>query len=98
MTPERRAVVLSVADCAYYLVGYTDSPVGQAERIDLVRNDQGRASKFPSVYSVKCWLVNEGAERAWLVMQTPYDEMVGRPEGSSALAEVFLDLIENKDA
>lgn len=94
MTPERRAVVLSFADCSHYLVGYTETPVGMADEIEVVRDEGGKARKFPSLYVAKRWLAEQGAEKAWLVMQTPYDEMVGRPEPDSGPGEIPLILVE----
>ncbi len=92
---ERRAVVLSFADCSHYLVGYTASPVGWAEEIDVVRDERGKAQKFPSLYAAKRWLARRGADKAWLVMQTPYDEMVGRPEPEEGMSEIPLVLVED---
>ncbi len=91
---DARAVVLSFADCAHYLVGYTEAPVGWADEIDVVRDERGRAQKFPSLYAAKRWLAQQGADKAWLVMQTPYDEMVGRPEPEEGLSEIPLVLVE----
>ncbi|ROQ18600.1 MULTISPECIES: DUF6482 family protein [Marinimicrobium] len=91
---ERRAVVMSFADCAHYLVGYTETPVGWADEIEVVRDARGRAEKFPSLYAAKRWLAQHGADKAWLVMQTPYDEMVGRPTPEETMSEIPLVLVE----
>lgn len=91
---DRRAVVMSFAECTHYLVGYTETPVGWADEIDVVREAGGRAKKFPSLYAAKVWLAQQGANKAWLVMQTPYDEMVGRPEPEEAMSEIPLVLVE----
>lgn len=94
MIDKPRALVLSIADCAHYLVGYTDQEEGQCEAIDLVKAEDGRPKKFPSLYQAKRWLVAQGANKAWLVMETPYDEMIGRePAGKS---EMPLPLVEDR--
>ncbi len=86
----KRALVISIADQSFYLGGYTDEPEGQSETIDLVRDTKGRPKRFASLTQAKDWFEQQGAERAWLVMQTPYDEMIGNESLSSSELPMIL--------
>lgn len=72
-----RALVFSFSDCTHYLVGFTQEPEGQSDAVQLLRDGEGKLQKFPSAYRAQETLKAMGFERAWLVMQSPYDEMIG---------------------
>jgi len=95
MTTERKALVLSIADCSRYLVGYAEQATSGTETVEVVKGEDGRAKKFASVYQAKLWLVAQGEQRAWLRMETPYDEMVGREPAKPT--DMPLPLIEKLD-
>lgn len=91
----KRALVISVADCGFYLAGYTEEPEGHSDTLALIRGADNRPKKFASLSQAKHWFVQQGEERAWLVMQTPYDEMIGKESVSSS--ELPLILSEQED-
>lgn len=72
-----RALIFSYSDCIHYLAGVTDEPEGQSEFAQLLKDTEGQLRKFPSVYQAQLALKEMGFERCWLVMQSPYDEMIG---------------------
>lgn len=76
MTSER-AIIFSFSDCTHYLAGTTCEPEGMSEQVKLMRNDEGKVRKFPSAYSAQQALKQVGFSKAWMVMQSPYDEMIG---------------------
>lgn len=80
----KRALIISVADCGFYLGGYTDGPEGQCESMDLVRDAVGQPKRFASLSQAKQWFEMQGEERAWLAMHTPYDEMIGKESVSTS--------------
>ena len=78
MVNNRRALILGYADCASYLVAHTRQPPGATTPLELVKDQGGQPLKFPSLYRAKQWWLEAGESRAWLVLSTPYDEMIGK--------------------
>lgn len=72
-----RALIFSYSDCVHYLAGTTDEPEGQSDLAHLLKDDAGKLRKFPSLYRAQLALKEMGFERCWLVMHSPYDEMIG---------------------
>lgn len=73
----KRALIFSYSDCTHYFAGTTDEPEGQNRHAALLKNPDGKLRKFPSLYRAKLALQQLGYTNAWLVMQSPYDEMIG---------------------
>lgn len=91
---QSRALVFSFSDCAQYLVGFTEEPEGQSNRVQLLRDGNGKPQKFPSAYRAQETLKSMGFERAWLVMQSPYDEMIGNDGGLKCEMPLVLNRID----
>ncbi|HEY0892571.1 MAG TPA: DUF6482 family protein [Cellvibrio sp.] len=72
-----RALIFSYSDCVHYLAGITNEPEGQSALARLLKDDAGKLRKFPSLYRAQLALKEMGFERCWLVMHSPYDEMIG---------------------
>lgn len=90
MTLDTRALIFSYSDCLHYLAGVTNEPEGQSELVRLLKNPEGKLRKFPSLYRAQLALKEMGFERCWLVMQSPYDEMIGN--GAAQKAELPMPL------
>lgn len=73
----RRALIFSYSDCSYYFAGTTHEPEGASNATEFLKNTEGKLLKFPSLYRAKLALHQLGHTKAWLVMQSPYDEMIG---------------------
>ncbi|MFC3114517.1 DUF6482 family protein [Cellvibrio fontiphilus] len=85
-----RALIFSYSDCAHYHAGITQEPVGSTEAAQLLRNPEGKVAKFPSLFRAQQALKDLGYTRGWLVMQSPYDEMIGsEPAQKTELALPF---------
>ncbi len=72
-----RALIFSYSDCAHYLAGTTQEPEGSSSAAQLLRNAEGKVAKFPSLFRAQEALKQLGYSNGWLVMQSPYDEMIG---------------------
>lgn len=72
-----RALIFSYSDCAHYLAGITQEPQGLSNAAQLLRNDEGKIAKFPSIFRAQEALKKMGHSHGWLVMYSPYDEMIG---------------------
>lgn len=77
MNANARALIFSYSDCVHYLAGITNEPEGQSEFARFLKDEEGRLRKFPSLYRAQLALKEIGFERCWLVMHSPYDEMIG---------------------
>jgi hypothetical protein len=77
MNSNARALIFSYSDCVHYLAGVTNEPEGQSDLALLLKDTEGKLRKFPSLYRAQLALKEMGFERCWLVMHSPYDEMVG---------------------
>jgi len=78
MNLDQRALIFSYSDSMHYLAGVTHALNGRPEDASLLRDQQGHAIKFPSLISAEEALLSLGFERGWLVMNSPYDEMIGQ--------------------
>jgi len=85
-----RALIFSYSDCANYFAGTTEEPLGQSSATQLLKNSLGKPQKFPSLYAAQKALAALGYEQGWLVMHSPYDEMLGNETAS--LTEMPLNL------
>lgn len=85
-----RALIFSYSDCMHYYVGTTYEPQGSSSVVSFLRGANGKLQKFPSLYRAKLALINLGFTQGWLVMQSPYDEMIGNEPAQKA--ELFLPL------
>jgi hypothetical protein len=74
----QRALIFSYSDCLHYFAGTTAEPEGSNQCATLLKNPDGKLQKFPSLYRAKLALQQLGYTKAWLVMQSPYDEMIGK--------------------
>lgn len=77
MNVNTRALIFSYSDCVHYLAGVTDEPEGRSENARLLKDTEGKLRKFPSLYRAQLALKEMGFDRCWLVMHSPYDEMIG---------------------
>lgn len=73
----QRALIFSYSDCSNYFAGVTSEPEGSSDLAQLIKTADGKPQKFPSLYRAKVALQQLGHNRAWLVMASPYDEMIG---------------------
>ncbi|MDO3380837.1 DUF6482 family protein [Gilvimarinus algae] len=76
MASGERALILSYSDCTHYLAAYGHEPPGGMPDWQVIKEPSGRPKKFVSLYAVKCWWAEQGKTEAWLVTQSPYDEMI----------------------
>lgn len=90
MNTSTRALIFSFSDCVHYLAGVTDEPEGQSELARLLKDETGKVRKFQSLYRAQLALKEMGFERCWLVMHSPYDEMIGN--GAAQKSELLLPL------
>lgn len=90
MNVNARALIFSYSDCVHYLAGITNEPEGQSEFARLLKDEEGRLRKFPSLYRAQLALKKMGFERCWLVMHSPYDEMIGN--GAAQKSELPMPL------
>ncbi|HEY7886261.1 MAG TPA: DUF6482 family protein [Cellvibrionaceae bacterium] len=72
-----RALILSYSDCPHYLLATTLCGKGKADTLTLLKDASGRPLRFASLYAAKRYWQAEGFSEAWLVSQSPYDEMIG---------------------
>ncbi|WP_062063131.1 DUF6482 family protein [Cellvibrio sp. OA-2007] len=77
MNVNSRALIFSYSDCVHYLAGITHEPEGQSDLAQLLKDSAGKLRKFPSLYRAQLALKEIGFNQCWLVMQSPYDEMIG---------------------
>lgn len=77
MTMTTRALIFSYSDCSHYFAGLTEEPEGLSNNAAMLKNSLGKPQKFPSLYRAKLALKELGHEKAWLVMHSAYDEMIG---------------------
>lgn len=77
MNSSTRALIFSYSDCANYFVGTTLEPLGISNTVEYEKDRNGKLRKFPSLYRAKQHLIELGFDRGWLVLQSPYDEMIG---------------------
>lgn len=90
MNSSTRGLIFSYSDCVHYLAGVTNEPEGQSDFARLLKDDDGKLRKFPSLYRAQLALKDMGFERCWLVMQSPYDEMIG--SGAAQKTELAMPL------
>jgi hypothetical protein len=83
-----RALIFSYSDCMYYYAGTTQEPQGNSSAVNFLKDANGKLQKFPSLYRAKLALINFGFAQGWLVMQSPYDEMIGNEPAQKA--ELFM--------
>lgn len=86
-----RALIFSYSDCTHYVAGVTQEPEGQSHAAQLLRSDDGKIAKFPSVFRAQQALKALGYERGWLVMLSPYDEMIGNEPAQKAELPMLFD-------
>jgi hypothetical protein len=77
MSDSTRALIFSYSDCMHYLVGTTQEPKGCSSAVTFLKDGHGKLQKYPSLYRAKLALINLGFTQGWLVMHSPYDEMIG---------------------
>ena len=68
-----------------YLAGITEETEGQSEAAQLFRDGAGKLRKFPSLYRAQQALKEMGFEHCWLVMHSPYDEIIGNEAARKAI-------------
>ena len=90
MNASTRGLIFSYSDCVHYWAGTTDEPEGQSELAQLLKDEAGKLRKFPSLYRAQLALKEMGFERCWLVMHSPYDEMIGN--GAAQKSELPMPL------
>jgi hypothetical protein len=90
MNASTRGLIFSYSDCVHYLAGTTDEPEGQSGLAQLLKDEAGKLRKFPSLYRAQLALKEMGFERCWLVMHSPYDEMIGN--GAAQKSELPMPL------
>ncbi len=88
MSHVNRALIFSYSDCMYYYAGTTHEPQGKSSAVSFLKDENGKLQKFPSLYRAKLALINLGFAQGWLVMQSPYDEMIGNEPAQKA--ELFV--------
>lgn len=76
-SPSGRALIFSYSDCTHYLTAITQEPEGQSNAAQLIKTAEGKLAKYPSVYRAKEAFKKLGFTHGWLVMHSPYDEMIG---------------------
>lgn len=79
-----RALIFSYSDSIHYFAGITHEPVGQSDAVNFLKDENGKLKKFPSLYRAKKSLLDMGFEKGWLVMHSPYDEMIGNERAQKA--------------
>ena len=84
MPANTRALIFRFSDSLYYFAGTTEEPLGQSDTIKYLKGDDGKPKKFPSLYRAKQGLLDMGFEKGWLVMHSPYDEMIGNEQAQKA--------------
>lgn len=94
MTTQQRALVVSFADCGVYHVAYTEDPLGHTRDLQMVKGKDNRPLKFTSLYRAKRWWLKRGETKAWLAMQSPYDEMIGTE--TAGISEIPLPLQDDE--
>ncbi len=77
MSTKPRALILSLTDCSHYLAAWGHEAQGEMPDWRVVQGQAGKPKRFPSLLAAKCWWAGQGKKEAWLVMQSPYDEMIG---------------------
>jgi hypothetical protein len=91
MASATRALIFSYSDSLYYFAGTTEEPLGHSDHVNYVKGDDGKIKKFPSLYRAKQSLLDIGFEKGWLVMHSPYDEMIGNePSQKAELPLIFI--------
>ena len=83
-----RALIFSYSNSLNYYAGSTEEPKGYSTIVSYLRDANGKLQKFPSLYRAKLALMNVGFTQGWLVMQSPYDEMIGSEPAQKA--ELFM--------
>lgn len=84
MNASARALIFSYSDCIHYFAGVTNEPEGQSDFARLLKDTEGKLRKFPSLYRAQLALKEMGFNHCWLVMQSPYDEMIGNDVAQKA--------------
>jgi Family of unknown function (DUF6482) len=93
MNSDTRALIFSFSDVLFYFVGTTVEPIGQSDAVTYLKDQDGRLKKFPSLFRAKQHFSELGFENGWLVMQSPYDEMIGNEAPQKAeLPLLFAEL------
>lgn len=90
MNSSTRALIFSYSDCANYFVGTTLEPLGISEKVEYEKDGNGKLRKFPSLYRAKQHLIEMGFDKGWLVLQSPYDEMIGNERAQKSELPVLL--------
>ena len=90
MKPTTRALVFSYSDSLHYFAGTTEDQEGISDAVNYVKDADGKPQKFPSLDRAKRRLIEMGFDKGWLVMLSPYDEMIGNEKAQkSELPLVF---------
>jgi len=91
MSANTRALIFSYSDSLYYFAGTTEEPLGKSDHVNYLKGDNGELKKFPSLYRAKQSLHEMGFDKGWLVMHSPYDEMIGNEQAQkSELPLIFI--------
>ena len=93
MNSTTRALIFSYSDSLYYFAGTTEESEGNSNAVNYLKGADGKPQKFPSLYRAKQTLLNMGFVKGWLVMHSPYDEMIGNERAQKA----ELPLVFNRD-
>ena len=91
-----RALIFSYSNSLYYYAGSTEEPNGLSSIVSYLRDANGKLQKFQSLYLAKVALINLGFTQGWLVMHSPYDEMIGNEPAQNA--ELFMSLCRDLPA
>jgi len=93
MSSNVRALIFSYCDCIHYYAGTTQEPQGCFADVSFLKDANGKLQRFPSLYRAKLALFNLGFAQGWLVMHSPYDEMIGNEPAQKA--ELFMPFIND---
>ena len=81
-----QAVILSYADSNHYLVGAED----KQNNYFLLQDEKGKTKQFNSVREAENALVAIGIEQANFIIETAYDEMIGRERCQAVSTSISL--------
>ena len=84
MSSNVRALIFSYSDCIHYYAGIAKEPQGSSADVSFLKDANGKLQKFPSLYRAKLALLSLGFSQGWLVMHSPYDEMIGNEPAQKA--------------
>lgn len=82
-------VILSYADSTHYIIGHmTDTKL-----YDIAKDRHGKPICFSCLTEAKDALKSAGCTHTKLIMQTPYDEMIGQAESGECIMDIPLNKI-----